>query len=194
MKISEQSPPVVFLTASPGPLSPKKGKVSKDTVLLKSTTGAYTHESVAKRHDPSFDPAVSAIPMQWKSSSTVVVLNSVDAKAPPQVTTLEKAWKNELMQRDSVTLWNALQCDVDCKEAAEDDMTPCTFGMKTAIIYIPDKEVDEAMFALIAAGWAPKKSTRWTSVWSVNEDGVFMPLGGLWLLSAKALTIPCDLA
>ena len=93
------------------------------------------------------------------------------------------------MHRASVTLWNALQCDL----TSAGGEAPCTITMKTAIIYVPDPG-EEAVCNLVASGWAPKKATRWTSVWSVNEDGVFMPLGGLWLLSAKALTIPCDLA
>ena len=96
------------------------------------------------------------------------------------------------MQRGSVTLWNALQCDVVNAEQAGDNAIPCTFAMKTAIIYIPDSG-EEAVCNLIASGWAPKKATRWTTAWSV-KDGVFQPSGGLWLLSAKVLQIPCEIA
>ena len=90
-------------------------------------------------------------------------------------------------------MWNALQCDVGNAEQAGDDAIPCTFAMKTAIIYIPDSG-EEAVCNLIASGWMPKKATRWTSAWSVNEGGEFKPLGGLWLLAAKALQIPCEMA
>ena len=100
------------------------------------------------------------------------------------------------MKQDSigpvVTLWNALQCELDSPEAADDDQAPCAITMKTAIIYIPHPD-EKAMCKLVSCGWAPKKQTRWTSVWSV-KDGVFQPLGGKWLLSTKGIAVPCELA
>ena len=192
MKVSVGPPPAVFLSSSPLP----KKKVAKDTVIIKSTRGSFTHEAVMKKNDPLFNPGESAVPVHLKSSSTVVVLNPDDMNAPPKVTTLERAWRDELIQRGSLTLWNVLQCDLDSAEKAADTKAPCSIGMKTAIIDVPSEEEDkdeEAVRHLVTSGWTPKKMTRWTSAWSV-KDGVFMPVGGMWLLSTKSMQLPCELA
>ena len=188
LKSSDSVPPTLFLAAEP---VTKKVKIAKDTVIIKSTGGSFTHESMMKKEDASFSAAESAIPVQWKSSTVVVVLNEGDAAAPPRVTTLEKAWRQALQHRGSVTLWNALQCDLTSAEEAADDKAKCNIEMKTAIIYVPAPG-DDAMRHLIKSGWAPKKSTRWISAWSV-KDGVFSPVGGLWLLTSKGMQVPCEI-
>ena len=184
----EKSPPSLFAV---DPLARGKTKLLKDTVILKSTVGTYTHESVMKKKDASFNKETHAISVTWKSNSTVVVLNAKDD--PGTVTTLEKAWREELLRKRGTRLWNALQCELITEEQAANDEVPCRIGMKTAIIYVPDPD-ENAVSDLVASGWEPKKGTKWVSAWSVTQEGVFQPMYGCWLLAAKNLTMPCDIA
>ena len=159
--------------------------MAKDTVMFKALGGSFTNESVVKMDKPDFKPELSSVPMVFKSSSPVVMVD--EGTGASTITTLEKAWCAELSaSSEPVALWSLLQRDVTA--ADEPAEKPCTISMKAPVIFVPSAN-DHAMRRMLLCRWAPKKNARWLSVWG-KMNGQFLPMHGLWLVSTKGINFP----